>query len=283
MLTMFRKVTHLLRLIPSIVAGLMSFADLVANSFMGRAHAFVLEGEELTAAHLSTLQKVLGRMIDFDGRELAVAEKVLRECLRIEKHFLNLRDKAAKGLYEVLLKARKSFEVFGQGMSALYVGLDPGLSRAEAQVLLRYGHEAMDVLTDPEFKPPPGGESSVGQLKAFAEEIRPKVEELESATEEYEDKKRESQKALKLKTQKVERCEETLIYGARLNEALYVLAGESFHAARLRPHVGRGGSVEADPILTIPDTGDGEGDVTPEPTDSSPDGADSANTVEATG
>ena len=111
----------------------------------------------------------------------------------------------------------------------------------------------------------------------------PKVEALESATEEYEDKERESQKALKLKTQKVGRCEETLIYGARLNEALYVLAGESFHAARLRPHVGRGGSVEADPILTIPDTGDGEGDLTPEPTDSSPHGADSADTVEATG
>ncbi len=164
-------------------------------------------------------------------------------------------------------------EAFGPGTSVTYLGLEPGLGNAEPPVLLRYGRESIEVLSDPEFEAP--DEASAEQLREHVAEIAPAVKKLEAVVKEHETQKRKTQKALKLKVQRLESCHEAVLYGSRLNEALYVLAGESFLAARLRPPVGRGGS--ADPVFfptdddvdeSEPDNESATGEATAEPTGS---------------
>ena len=179
-----------------------------------------------------------------------------------------MRDRCAEKLYRILLKVRKIFDAFGLGTSVDYVGLDPGLGALEPPVLLRHGRESMEVLSDPEFEAP--DEASAEQLREHAKEIAPAVKELDAKVKEHEDKKRESQMALKLKTQRLESCNEAVTYGARLNEAIFVLAGERFLAARLRPKVNRGSAISPEPFPTdgeVVDEGEPDlGSATPEET-----------------
>jgi hypothetical protein len=77
------------------------------------------------------------------------------------------------------------------------------------------------------------------------------MEKLKSTVDELEEKKRESEIALKVKTQTLEENKETFLHGSRFHESLYVLAGERFHADRLRPTVARA----ATPAPTVPPAG----------------------------
>ena len=57
---------------------------------------------------------------------------------------------------------------------------------------------------------------------------------------------------------------ETFLHGSRFHESLYVLAGERFHADRLRPTVARAGMPAPVPAPEDP-PGDGEEDPNSEP------------------
>lgn len=102
----FREVTRALRLIPSIVAGLLEFADDVAKSFMNRIGRFLKEGRELTAAHIAALQEALAGMMEEEGQMLEEAEQGHRDHLRQEKKVRLLRDEVAEVLYQILLRVR---------------------------------------------------------------------------------------------------------------------------------------------------------------------------------
>jgi len=257
MANLFRKVTHELRLIPSIVAGLETFADVVAKPFMTRIGSYLKEGRELNAAHVTALQEAVAGMIADEGRQLEAAEKAHRDGLRQEKKIRQRRETAAEELYRILLRVRQIFEAFGPGTSVSHLGLEPGIGAVDSAVLLRYGRESLAVLSAPGFEAPDA--ASAEQLREHAGEIAPAVTELEAVVKEHEAAKRETQMALKLKNQRLESCHEAVTYGSRLNEALYVLAGEKFLAARLRPGVGRGGAVDPAPF---PDD-EGESDAGP--------------------
>lgn len=288
---MFRTVTNEIRLVRSIVAGIRAFADLMAESFTRRVTGYLREGEELPAGFLSLLQRVVARLIEGDRDRLVAAEKLHRDALRAESQLRKHRDKEADDLYQKLLKVRKTLEAFGPGTSVTYLGLDPRLGNADPQVLLRYAHESVDVMSDPGFEPPAGTDPNGKTFHPdeHVAEITPALARAEGTVDELEDQKRETQKALKEKTQALETFRESSTYGSRFHESLYVLAGERFHAARLRPNVGRGGSVEPDPFSfaepdSLPDTGDGEpGTADGEPSGSAADEADDSPEVDAAG
>jgi hypothetical protein len=247
---MFRTVTLDLRLVRSVVTGLKKFAGIMAQSFGRRAAMHLRPGEELPEGFLTLLQVIVARMIENAGARLSKAEAAHRKSLRIEEQIRARRDQITTVLYQKLLKLRKTFEAFGKGMSVRFLGLDPGFGKADPQVLLRYGQEAVDVLSDAEFQPPETATLTVDTLspEEHAAEVLPTLEALESVLDELEDQKRSTEEALKEKTQGGDAFRETFVYGSRFNEALYVLAGEKFHSVRLRPKVGVVGSSE---VLTL--------------------------------
>jgi hypothetical protein len=107
-------------------------------------------------------------------------------------------------------------------------------------------------------------------------EIRPALEKLESTVDELEEKKRESEIALKVKTQALEENKETFLHGSRFHESLYVLAGERFHADRLRPTVARA----ATPAPTVPPEVPGEDGEEPPVLEPPAGGSDAASAAE---
>jgi len=85
------------------------------------------------------------------------------------------------------------------------------------------------------------------------------MEKLESTLDELEEKKRDTELALKVKTQALTEHKETFLHGSRFHESLYVLAGEQFHADRLRPTVARA----ATPTVPAPEDPPGDGEEAP--------------------
>lgn len=251
MATMARKVTQALHPIPSIVAGLEAFADLVAGPFFDRIAPYLEEGEELTVEHVLLLQKLLARMIEDEGRRLEAAEKACRDSLRSESRVRGRRDDASEELYQVLLQVRRIFEAFGEGASVGFVGLEPGMRKTAPRLLLRYGGEAIDVLSNPRFEAP--DEGSTEHLRSYVKRIRPAWKALDGVVKELEAQKRETQRALKTKSGGLVSCHEATTYGARMSEALFVLAGERFLAERLRPKQGRASVGDADPEAAEPE------------------------------
>ncbi len=247
----FRTITNAIRPVRRVLSGIRSFAEMTAQAFSRRIAGHLKEAEELPPGVLALLQRVVARLIESSRDRLVEAERTLRNAQRAEEQVRTRRDRLAAGLYDRLLKARITFEAFGKGTSARYLGLDPGLGAVDSQVLVRYAHEAVDVLTDPDFSAPEIKDLSAATLEAkeHVKEIQPKLDEIEAVMDELEDLKRVSELALKHKDQAREAFREVYTYGSRFQEAFYVLAGEKFHAQRLRGKVGRTSSVEAAPLF----------------------------------
>ncbi len=128
---------------------------------------------------------------------------------------------------------------------------------ASFRVLVRIAREAVDVLSQPELLLPDTAlRSTLLTPLEYAEQIRPVLLELEAALVEVEDQKR-IEEAQKVRTKALEASRKTNVYGSRLLEALFVLAGEEFHAARLRPKVSQLASSDEDLGSGPPDDEDG--------------------------
>ncbi len=72
--------------------------------------------------------------------------------------------------------------------------------------------------------------------------------------------------AQKVKSQELTTFREVFTYGSRFSEALYVLAGEKYHSARLRPRVSRVASAETEQVILEGDVVEGEDAASPDTT-----------------
>ena len=254
---MFRTITKALRLVDDVVASVRTFATEVAEVHKRQAAEVLREGETFVAESLVWFQIVWARLLE-KGRELLeAAEKEHRKQLRTEAKIRARRDREARDLYRFLLKARKTFEALGRGSAELLLGLDAAISIADPQVLLRYARECLEILRKADFELPPG--KVTVNLQEHVDEIEPAKQKLEATMQELALQKRQTEKALAVKTQVLEAFRKRFTYTSRLFEALYVLAGKEFHSVRLRPPVGqRTGSPEED--LLLPDSENGEGE-----------------------
>ena len=88
-------------------------------------------------------------MIASDREVLLRAELNLRRSRRRDRDARDLRDETKSTLFDVLIKARSFLEgAVKRGASKALVGLDPNLPQ-EAIVLLRYGTESAEELSEP--------------------------------------------------------------------------------------------------------------------------------------
>lgn len=136
----------------------------------------------------------------------------------------------------MLLRIRKTFDdAFGQGMAAIYLGLEPRLSELEPLVLRRVAKEAVNILTDTAFTTPEPKVLGLWENPAqYAEQILELLDPFQTALDEIGSQKREVEKAVKAKTDLLEELRDRLTWSIRLFEAIYQLTGLGFHAERLR-------------------------------------------------
>lgn len=269
---MFKTVTVLLRFVADVIASVLTIGPGVAESFVGRAVHVLKQGEEITVQAVIALQTAVIRMIEDCRTRLESAEAQHLKELRQERSLRARRDQQRGALYRVLFDLRSALDgAFGAGTAERLLGLGPRLGIVDAQVLRRHAREAEKVLTGQGFEwPGPALALTPAQVAAGILEV---LEPLEQTLEELALQKRVTQMAQKAKTRALEGCRKTFVYGSRLVEALYVLAGEEFHAARLRPPVGsRSDATEPADPFPAPDPGEGEGEAPADEPPASEDG-----------
>ena len=121
------------------------------------------------------------------------------------------------------------------GASEALVGLEANLGQVEALVLLRYGAEAEEELSRGDFQPEAFViDGKVTTPQEYAAEIREATAELQEAEDQLADQVRVTEQKLKVKDKVLEKLNKGNTSCARILEELYVLAGEEFHAERLR-------------------------------------------------
>ena len=236
---MFRMVTRQLKLARDITASVGAIARTVAEVLDPRLSSYLEEGAALDG--IGTVQIALVRWIDDDHRELETLEEQHRSALRKLKQLRLRRDGEQSVVYGQMLQIRNTFEdAFGQGLAAVYLGLDPGMGEVEPLVLRRYGRETIGVLSSPDLvTPEPAVPGLWESPERYAEQIRSVLEPFETTLAEINAQTMEVEVALKAKTDLLDQLKDRLKWSVRLFEALYHLAGLGFHADRLRPKSSR--------------------------------------------
>lgn len=250
---MFRSITHELRHARDIVHGGRAVARLIADRIEPRLSAVLEEVGSLPKYWLALFQLALASMTDRDSKMAVRTEKELRKERRKEKEARELRDETKGQLYRLLLGARSFLEgALKQGASAALAGLDPNLAQLEALVLLRYGAEFEEELSNPNFRPEAlVVDGSVTTPQEYALKVREATDALQNAEDQLADQVRVTEQKLKLKERALEKLSKGNGCCGRILEELYVLAGEEFHAERLRSSSRRRAAapVEDDPSV----------------------------------
>lgn len=256
---MFRTVTRHLSYLDGVIASVRQLGDMVSKSYERQVSAILQAGETFSASWLTFFQVTVARLMQHRSDVLQDAERVHRAALRKLTRSRNRRDSARGVLRDTLLRVRTTVDgAHGRGTADLFIGLEAEILTASFRVLVRIAREAVDVLSQPDLVLPDTAlRSTVLTPLEYAEQIRPVLLELEAALEEVEDQKRVTEEAQKVRTKALEASRKTNVYGSRLLEALFVLAGEEFHAARLRPKVSQLASPDDDAVGPGPPDGEG--------------------------
>ncbi len=230
---MFSSITFQLKRAGSAVKSVLAIAGTAAATLEARLKPFLQEGEVLS---VELLMLALVRWIQ--GGHDQLEEREVRQ-LQAERKLKKLRldrDLRQKALYGMLLRIRKTFDdAFGQGMAAIYLGLEAGMIDLDPVVLRRVAREAVRLLTDPAFAAPepkfPGLWKNPAQ---YAEQIGEVLVPFETGLDEIEAQKREVEKAVMAKTELLAKLRDRLTWSIRFFEAIYRLTDLGFHADRLR-------------------------------------------------
>ncbi len=231
---MFTSVTRQVKRALGAVKSVLANASAAAAALDPKLRSFLREGEQLDG--MEPVQLTLVRWIENDHQQLEEHEAVQRSALRKLARLRMHRDKKQETLYSKLLRIRKTFEdAFGQGMSAVYLGLEPRLSKAEPQALRRNARETIAILENPQFQPPPAAVEGLWENPVqYADQIREALAPFQTSLDEIASQEREVEKAQMAKTELLAELGERLTWSIRFFEAVYQLAGLGFHADRLR-------------------------------------------------
>lgn len=231
---MFRAITKQLRKVRNVIASVRAVAADAAAVLDPKLQSFVADGESFGG--FLTIQLIVARWLGSDQDRLLDLERAHRDALRELKQRRLRRDDDLKSLYGGMLRIRKTFEdAFGAGTAPVFLGLDPGLGDVEPIVLVRYAHETIGVLSDPELETPPPVVLGLWESPLqYAEQVRELLSPVEADLDEVDAQKKEVDKALKVKSEAQEEVETRLRWSTQFFEALLYLAGLDFHAERLR-------------------------------------------------
>jgi hypothetical protein len=250
-MVMFTTVTKQLKRAISTVKSVLANAGTAATLLDPTLRSYLKEGEQIDG--LGMVQLTLVRWIEDDHASLEELELAHRETLRKLKLQRLGRDEQQTVLYNRLLRIRKTFEdAFGPGTAAIYLGLEPRMRDLEPLDLRRHARETATILESPRFAPPKAEVEGIWENPGdYARQIRDALTPFQTTLDEIEAQKREVEIALQGKTEKLAELQGRLRWSIHLFEAIYQLAGQGFHAERLR--------------LTVPARPNGEGPVDEEP------------------
>ncbi len=231
---MFVSVTKQLKRALNAMKSVLMVAVTVAGKLDPKLRSYLREGEQLDSIGMILLTLV--RWIEDDHDQLEDQETKHRATLRKLKLLRMRREEEQGGLYAKMLRIRKRFEdAFGQGTAPVYLGLEPRLGDVEPLVLRRHARETVGILTDPTFSTPePDVEGVWDNPLKYADQIREALGPFQMTIDEIEAQKKVVDVALKAKTEMLDELKDRLKWSIRLFEAIYQLAGEGFHADRLR-------------------------------------------------
>jgi len=196
---MFSSITRQLKRARSAVKSVLAVASTAAATLDTRLKPFLREGEVIDG--IEPWMLLLVRWIQGGHERLEEREVLQRRAERQLKKLRLHRDYQQKALYGMLLRIRKTFDdAFGQGMAAIYLGLEPKLSELEPLALRRVAREAVNILTDLAFTTPEPKVLGLWENPAqYAEQIEEILEPFQTALDEIESQKRQVEKAQKLK------------------------------------------------------------------------------------
>ncbi len=231
---MFVSITKQLKRAFNAVKSVLVVAGTATAVLDPKLRFYLREGEQLDG--IGMIQLTLVRWIEDDHNHLEDQETEHRATLRKLKLLRMQREKEQGVLYTKMLRIRKRFEdAFGQGTAPVYLGLEPRLGDVEPLVLRRHAGETVGILTDPTFSTPePDVEGVWDNPLQYAEQIRTALHPFQMTIDEIESQKKVVDIALKAKTELLDELKDRLKWSIRLFEAIYQLAGQGFHAERLR-------------------------------------------------
>ncbi len=231
---MFASVTKQLKRGMSAVKSVLAIASTAAAALDPILKSFLPEGERIDG--VESLMVTLVRWIESDNESLEECETQQRRAERQLTKLRLRRNDQRKDLYSLLIRIRKTFEdAFGQGMAAVYLGLEPKLSKLEPVAFRRVARETAKILADSELVlPTPEVKGLWEHPDQYAEQILELLEPFQGALDAIETQKREVEKAQKAKTDLLEQLGSRLTWSIRLFEAIYQLADLDYHAERLR-------------------------------------------------
>ena len=255
---MFKTVFRHMKFVDDVVASVFTLAATVALTLARRAEPFLQPGETATAAELGAAVIAVGRILEGEAQALRLAERAHSREVGNERRLRQARKDDAATLYRKLLKVRKTLESYGRGMAALAAGLDIKILTASPDVLVRYGRQAVKVLSDPGFELPPGA-ADAGTFDAaqHARDVRPAVARFEKTDAAFQKQTKVTREALRVKLEHLESFKQTYRYSKWAIKGFYGLAGEEFHIERLVPKTG---SRKTKRKVSEP-SGEAEGDV----------------------
>lgn len=231
---MFQMVSTETRIAQDIVSSVKIHGSRVSGTLDGTLVSFLADGRTITGTW--DVQDAVIQWILHDITVVEAAEKAHLDELAKLAGLREKRDAVEQVLYRKALGVRGTIEsTAGPGKSSQLVRLDPGLSRVDSEVLRRYCRAALEKLTAPGFEVT--SESIRGatlNAQETADDLRPALEEFEEVLDAVRLRQRVTEEAQRVKNEALERLHFVVVNGSRMFEAFYNLAGERFHAERLR-------------------------------------------------
>ncbi len=142
-------------------------------------------------------------------------------------------------LYNKVLDIRNAFDgVIGEGESSKQVGLDAGLAQVASPLLRRYAKRALVKLEAPDFKPSPKVPGAKLEPQETADDLRPALKRFETALKQLAQQRRVTQEAQRVRQEALDDLHFVTFNGSRMVASHYTIAGERFHAERIRQNLG---------------------------------------------
>ncbi len=231
---MFAAVTRHLKRGLSVAKSVLAVAGTASATLDPILKSHLREGEQIDGIELLMLTVV--RWIRSDHERLEESETEQRQTERQLKKLRLDRKHQQDALYGLLLRIRSTFDdAFGQGLAAVYLGLEPRLRKLEPMTFRRVTQETAGILADPDLVlPEPKVMGLWGNPSQYAEQIRELLKPFQAILDDIETQKREVEKAQKVKAELLEEHGSRLTWSIRLFESIYRLAGLGYHAERLR-------------------------------------------------
>ena len=235
---MFVKVSNEVDIAQDILSSVQVLGPRIAGRFDERLASYLGEGRTITGT--ADVQEAIANWIEIEIDKVEEAERVHLDEIDNLSEVVQRRldDKAV--LYSKVLDVRNAFEgVVGEGESSRQVGLDAGLAQVSSGVLRRHAKRALAKLEAPGFNPSIKVPGAKLEPQETADDLRPVLARFEATLKKLAQQRRTTQEAQRVRNEALDDLHFVTFNGSRMFQSTYTIAGERFHAERIRQSLGR--------------------------------------------